>query len=177
MFQRVRIAGPVLPENLPKIQSQDLPSFLYAIKRCSSRSDHRLCLLVLECPCSTSLKHPSSSLLDSGSLSLKPPSSSLLGGSLLHDARALVSTSLPFWGRVHVTSTWLQSAFAVDRVALPNESWDEVYWLKPVKRNEWCSISLIVKSSIFPTWPILSMSWASWPKETPRPLQPSRSLL
>src|ERR1700743_1739113 len=68
IFQRVRIAGRVLPGNLSKIHSQDLPSFLYASKRCSSRSDHRLCLLVLECPCSASLKHPSSSLLDSGSL-------------------------------------------------------------------------------------------------------------
>jgi hypothetical protein len=76
MFQRVRIAGRVLPGNLPKIHSQDLPSFLYASKRCSSRSDHRLCLLVLERPCS--VKHPSSSLRDSGSLSLNPPSSSLL---------------------------------------------------------------------------------------------------
>jgi len=57
MFQRVRTAAGVLPGNLPKIQSQDLSAFLYASKRCSSMSDHQLCLLVLE--------HPSSSLLDS----------------------------------------------------------------------------------------------------------------
>jgi hypothetical protein len=43
MFQRVRIAGRVLPGSLLKIQHQDLPSFLYASKRCSTRSDHRLC--------------------------------------------------------------------------------------------------------------------------------------
>ena len=47
MFQCVRIAGRVLPGNLLKIHSQDLPSFLYASKRCSSSPDHRLCLLVL----------------------------------------------------------------------------------------------------------------------------------
>jgi hypothetical protein len=39
-------AGRVLPGNLPKIRSQDLPSLLYASKRCWYRSDHRLCLLV-----------------------------------------------------------------------------------------------------------------------------------
>lgn len=122
MFQRVRTAGRVLPGNLPKIHSQDLPSFLYASKRCSSRSDHRLCLLVVERPCSASLKHPSSSLLDSGSLSLKPPSSLLFENSLLRDARAPASTTLPSWGRVRVASTWLRPASAaVDRVAPPNE--------------------------------------------------------
>jgi hypothetical protein len=61
MFQRVRIAGQVLPGYLPKIPSQDLPSFLYANKCCSSRSNHRLCLLVRERPCSSSLKPLSSS--------------------------------------------------------------------------------------------------------------------
>ena len=81
MFERVRTAGRVLPGNLPKIHFQDLPS-LYASKRCSSRSDHRLCLLVRERPCSSSLRHPSSPLLGSESLSLKPPSSSLLDGLL-----------------------------------------------------------------------------------------------
>jgi hypothetical protein len=79
MFQRVRIAGRVLPGNLPKIQSQDLPSFLYASKRCSSKSDHGIFILVLERLCfSASLDHPSSSLLDSKSLSLRPPSSLLI---------------------------------------------------------------------------------------------------
>ena len=137
MFQRVQIVGRVLPGNLPKIQSQDLPSFLYASKCCSSRSDHQLCLLVLECPYLALFKHPSLSLLDSGLLLLKPPSSSLLDSSLLHDARALASMALPFWGQVHVASTWLRPApTAVDRVAPPNEGWDEVCQLKPVKRNE-----------------------------------------
>jgi hypothetical protein len=45
LFQRVRIAGRVLLRNLPKIHSQDLTCPL--LLRCSSRSDHRLCLLVL----------------------------------------------------------------------------------------------------------------------------------
>ena len=39
--------------------------------------------LELDQRCSASLEHPSSSLLDSGSLSLKPPSLSLLGGLFL----------------------------------------------------------------------------------------------
>jgi hypothetical protein len=175
MFQRVRIAGRVLPGNLPKIHSQDLPSFLYASKRCSSRSDHRLCLLVLERPFSSSLENPSSSLLRSGSLSVRPPSSSMLDGSLPRRATVPVSTALLCWGRIRVASLWIGSASAAaDRVVPLDESWDEVCRLKPVKRNEYCSIGLIVKSSIFPTWPMLSMSLASWPKETPHPSQPSR---
>ena len=91
MFQCVRTAGRVLPGNLPKIQSQDLPSFLYASKRCSSKPDHRLCLLVLERPWSASLEHPSSSLLGSGSLLLESLSSSLLDGSIFSDAGAPTS--------------------------------------------------------------------------------------
>jgi hypothetical protein len=55
--------GPSPARNLPKIHSQDLPSFLSASKRCSSRSDHRPCLLVPERSYSSSLEHPSSSLL------------------------------------------------------------------------------------------------------------------
>jgi hypothetical protein len=104
MFQRVRTAGRVLPGNLPKIHSQGLPSFLYASKRCSSRSDHRLCLLVLECPCSSSLGHPSSSLLGSGSLSLKPPSSSLLDGYSLAIQEPRHPRLLPGWG-------WIQQGY------------------------------------------------------------------
>jgi hypothetical protein len=38
----------------------------------------------------------------------------------------------------------------VDTVVLLDESGDEVYRLKPVKRNECCSIGLMVKSTIFP---------------------------
>jgi hypothetical protein len=82
---------------------------------------------VLKYLCSTLLKHPSSLLLDSGSLSLKSPSLSLFGGLLFYDARALVSMALPFWYRAYITLTWLQPAFAVDRVALPNAGWDEIY--------------------------------------------------
>jgi hypothetical protein len=175
MFQRVRTAGRVLPGNLRKIHSQDLPSFLYASKRCSSRYGHRLCLLVLERPCSPSLEHPSSSLLDSESLSLKPLSSSLLECSLLRDARAPASTALPSWGRVRVASTWSRLAPAVvDKVVPPNVGRDDACRLKPVKRYECCSIGLMVKSTIFPTWPVLAMSPTTWLKETPCSAQPSR---
>jgi hypothetical protein len=162
MFQRVRVRTAVLPGNLPKIHTQDLPSFLDASKRCSSKSGHRLCLLVLEQFCSASLEHPSSSLLTSGSLSLKSFSSlSLLAGSLPCDARASACTALPFWGRVYVASTWLRPAPAVVDIFVPlDESRDGVCRLEPVKRNECCN-SLVVKSSIFPTWPILSISWAT----------------
>jgi hypothetical protein len=57
MFQRVRTAGWVLPGNLPKIHTQDLSSFLYASKRCSSRFNHRLCLLVLGLPRISIVRH------------------------------------------------------------------------------------------------------------------------
>ncbi|KAH8797034.1 hypothetical protein F5882DRAFT_22836, partial [Hyaloscypha sp. PMI_1271] len=173
IFQRVRIAGRVLPGNLRKIHPQDLSSFLYASKRYSSRSDHRLCLLVLERPCSPSLEHSSSSLLDSESLSLNPPPSLLLDGSL-RDARAPVSTALPSWGRVRVVFLWIRPTSAVDTVPPPDDGWDEVYRLRPVTRNECCSIGLMLKSAIFPTWPMLAMSRVTWPKETPRSAPPSR---
>jgi hypothetical protein len=115
MLHRVHTAGRVLPGNLPKIHSQDLSSFLYANKRCSSNFDHRLCVLVLEHSCSSSLKHPSSSLLDSGSPSPKPLSLSLLEDSLLLVARAVASTALPSWGLVRVASTCLRpTSAAVD---------------------------------------------------------------
>lgn len=48
MFQRVRTAAEVLAENLSNIHFQDLSSFSYNNKRCSSNSDHGLCFLVLE---------------------------------------------------------------------------------------------------------------------------------
>jgi hypothetical protein len=106
MLHRVHTAGRVLPGNLPKFHSQDLSSFLYANKRCSSNFDHRLCVLVLERSCSSSLKHPSSSLLDSGSPSPKPLSLSLLEDS---------STALSSWGWVRVASTCLRpTSAAVD---------------------------------------------------------------
>jgi hypothetical protein len=82
MFQRVCIAG---------VQLQGLPSFLYATKRCSSWCDHRLCLLVLERPCSASLESPLS-LLKSGSPSLESLLSSLLDGSIVSVAGAPMST-------------------------------------------------------------------------------------
>jgi hypothetical protein len=170
IFQRVRIIGRVLPGNLRKIHSQDLSSFLYASKRCSSRSNHRLCLLVLERPCSPSLEHSSSSLLDSESQSLRPPSLLLLDGSLLRDARAPALTALPSWGWVRLALTWPRPASAVVGRAAPlNEGRDDACQLKLVKRYECYATGLIVKSLIFPTWPVLSISRASWPRETPRP--------
>jgi hypothetical protein len=173
IFQRIHIAGRVLPGNLRKIHSQDLSSFLYASKRCSSRSDHRLYLLVLERPCSPSLEHSSSLLLDSESLLLNPPSSLLLDGSLCN-TRAPVSTALPSWGRVYIVFLWIQPTSAVDTVPPPDKDWDEIYRLRPVIRSEYYSIGLILKSVIFPIWPILAISRATWPKETPRSVPPFR---
>ena len=122
MFQRVRIAGRVLLGSLLKIHSSDSPYFLYANKCCSSSFDRQFCLLVLKRSCSSSLKHPLSSLLDSGSLSFKVLSSLLLYDSLLRNARALESTALISRGRVRVASKCSRPASAtVDRVALLNE--------------------------------------------------------
>jgi hypothetical protein len=59
------VAG-VLPRNLLKIQSQDLPSVLYASKRCSSTASHGIFILVLK-PYLSSPEHRSSSLLRLGS--------------------------------------------------------------------------------------------------------------
>jgi hypothetical protein len=116
-----------------KIHFQGLPSFFHASKRCSSRASHGIFILVPERPSPSSLEHPSSSLLRSGSLSLKPPSSSPLDGSLPRDARAPVSTALPSLGRVRVASTRSRSAPAViDRVVLPNEGWDDTCRLQPL---------------------------------------------
>jgi hypothetical protein len=136
-----------------KIQSQGLPSFLYASKRCLSRGFHGTFILVSEWPSSSSLEHPSSSLPRSGSLSLKHLSSfSLLDGSLLRYVKTSASTALPSWGRVRVALTWSWPASTVvDRLAPPNEGRDDVYQLKPLKRYECCSIGLMVKSLIFPT--------------------------
>jgi hypothetical protein len=169
MFQRIRIAGRVLPGNLWKIHSQDLPSFLYTSKRCSSRSNYRLCLLVLERPYSPLLEHPLTSLLDSESLLLKLLSLLLLDCLLLCDARAPVLTALSSWGRVYIVLTWLWHApVVVNKVVLLNVGCNDICRLKPVKRYEYCSIGLIVKSIIFPTWPVLIISQTTWLKETPR---------
>jgi hypothetical protein len=173
MVQRVRTAAAVLPGNFLKIQSQDLSSFLYASKRCSSTGSHGIFILVLE-PCFFLLEHASSSLLRSGSLLLKRLSSSLLDGSLPSDSRALASTALLCWSVVEGALSKTRFASTVDDKIVPLKSGDEVCRLRPVKRNECCSIGLMVKSSIFPTWPMLSMSRASWLKETPHPSRPSR---
>jgi hypothetical protein len=73
--------------------------------------------------------------------------------------------------RVRVACLCVRPASAaVDKVVPPNEGRDEVCRLKPVKRNECCSIGLMVKSSIFPTWPMLAMSRTTWPRSA----QPSQ---
>lgn len=138
MFLRVRTAGRALPGNLPNMHFQGCPSFLYARRRCPSRSDHRLYLPVCERLCLSSLEYPSSPLLGSGSLSHKPPSSSLLDGLLPCDARALASTStaLPCWGQIRVASLWIGLASAAVDTVLPlDESRDRAYRLKPVPRE------------------------------------------
>jgi hypothetical protein len=159
MFQRVRIAGRVLPGNLRNIHSQDLSSFLYASKRCSSRSDHRLCLLVLERPCSPSLEHSLSSLLDS---------ESLIDGLLLRNARAPTSTALPSWGRVRVALTSRPTFVVVDKVVPPKVGRDEVRRLKPVKRNECCFIGFRIWTSSWRetcgSWPRLGASFCGFQK-------------
>jgi hypothetical protein len=105
IVQRVRTVGGVRPGNFLKIHSHDLPSFLYASKRCSSRGSHGTFILVPDRPSLSSLEHPSPSLPRSESLSLNPlSSSSLLDGSLLRDSRALASASLPSWDRVRAAS-------------------------------------------------------------------------
>jgi hypothetical protein len=108
---------------LLKIHSQDLPSFMYASKRCSSMSSHEIFFLVLERFCSSSLEQPSSSLLRSGSLWLKPPLSSLLASPLPRCVIVLVSTALSYWSIVEDGSSRIGSAFAaVDRIVPLDES-------------------------------------------------------
>jgi hypothetical protein len=75
MVQRVRIAGSVLSGNFLKIHFHAFPSSLYTRKRCSSTLSHGTFFLTLGRCCSSSLRHPSSSLLASGSLSLRLSSS------------------------------------------------------------------------------------------------------
>jgi hypothetical protein len=136
-------------------------------------SSHGTFILVLGRFCPSSLEQLSSSLLGSGSsLSLKQSSSSLLTSSLPRWATVSVSTALPCWSMVEGASLGIGFvSAAVDRIIPLDESWDEVYRLKPFTRNEFCCDGLIVKSSIFPTWPMLLMSCASWLNETPRSSQ------
>jgi hypothetical protein len=110
------------------------------------------------------LERQSLILLRSRSLSLKAPSSSLLDGSLPCDARALACLALACWGWVRIASLRIRPAFAaVGTAVLPEESQDRVCRLKPLTRNECCSIGLMVKSSIFLIWPMLAMSRLTWP--------------
>jgi len=119
MFQRVRIAALVLPGNLPKIHSQDLPSFLYASKRCSSRSDRRLRLFVLERPCSASLESPLS-LLKSGSLLHESSLSLLLDGSTFSDTRANVNKAIGPSSSLRIIGPCTGSLFEFCQTAHPN---------------------------------------------------------
>lgn len=65
------LAGLVLPGNFLKIHFQGLPSFLYTRRRCSSISSHAIFFFGLTPSCSSSVRHPSSSLLASKSLPLR----------------------------------------------------------------------------------------------------------
>jgi hypothetical protein len=75
MVQRVQIAGSVLVGNFLKIHFQAFPSSLYTRKRCSSISSQGTFFLALRRYCSSLPRHPSSSLLASGSPSLRLSSS------------------------------------------------------------------------------------------------------
>jgi hypothetical protein len=134
MFKRVRTAGWLLLGNCRKIHFHNLPSFLYASKRCSSTGSHGIFILMLE-PCFFLLEHTSSSLLRSGSLSLKPLSSSLLDGSLSSDSRAPAPTALLCWSVVEGALSKTQFASTVGDKIVPLESGDEVCRLKPVKKR------------------------------------------
>jgi hypothetical protein len=101
MVQRVRIAGSVLVGNFLKIHFQAFPSSFHTRNRCSSISPHRVFFLTLGRCCSSSLRHPSSSLLASGSLSLRP-SSSLI--TVVLRLSTLSWPALPCQNRVRATS-------------------------------------------------------------------------
>jgi hypothetical protein len=134
MVQRVRTAAGVLPGNFLKVQSQDLSSFLYASKRCSSTGSHGIFILVLE-PCFFLLEYALSSLLRSGSLLHKLLSSSLLDGSLSSDGRAPALTALLYWSVVKGASSKTRLASTVGDKIVLLESRDEVCRLKPVKEE------------------------------------------
>ncbi len=76
-----------------RFTARTCPLVVYASKRCSSGSDHRLCLFVRKRPCLVVLEHPSSSLLRSVSISLK-----ILALSLLNDLFHLRCQSLGIHG-------------------------------------------------------------------------------
>jgi len=115
----------------------------------------------------SSLEHPSSSLLGPRSLSLR----SLLSLEAPVISRGTTALrALPCWSWARVASSWIGCASAaVYRVVPLDERRGEALRLKPVTRNDCCCSGLIVKSSIFPTWPMLSISRASRLKETHRP--------
>jgi hypothetical protein len=137
MVQRVRIAGSVLDGNFLKIHFQGFPSSLYTRKRCSSISAHGTFFLALEPSCSSSIQHPSSSVLGSGSLSLSL-SQSLIEAVLLRDATA--RPALPCRSRVRAASLLGVCALARSgRVGVPlAESRDEGCRHTPVKRRDSC---------------------------------------
>jgi hypothetical protein len=67
--------------------------------------------------------------------------------------------------------SWIQFAsVTVNTVVLLDESRDDVYRLKPVRKNECYYSGLIVKSFIFLIYLMLLISWVSWLKEIPYPL-------
>ena len=156
-----------------KIHFQDWPSFFHARKRSSSKRSHLSFILVLERPGLSSLENPSPLFFEclSLSLSIGPLLLSRLDGLLLRGATALDLTSLPDWGAIHMASI-LGLAFAVTDAVIPVDKSPSECRLKPDKRNKFCCTILIVKSSIYPIWPMSLISWVNWLKEKPFP--PSR---
>lgn len=137
----------VLPGNLQKIHSQDLPAFSYASKRRSSRSDHRLCLLALERLCSAALESSSSPLLGSGSgsLLLGSLSSSLLNKSDPSDAVASAFTALPCQCRTLAALSWIRPVFGgIPLVLTVGESREDASRLKSINWTISCGSHLTV---------------------------------
>ena len=95
LFKRVRVAARVLPGNLRKIHSRDLP-FFHSSKRCSSRASYSIVILEPERPNLPLLEYPLSLLLRSGLLWLKLLSLLLLDSLLYRDARVPALTAPSF---------------------------------------------------------------------------------
>ena len=120
----------------PKIQFQDLSSLLCANKGCSSRPDHRLCLLVLEQRCSSLLEHPSSVVARLGITVAQI--TIVIAGQRLTPSRCKspsINGSGPLRSGMR-SIDWSRPASAVvDKAVPPKEGRDKVCRLKLVKRN------------------------------------------
>ena len=143
---RIRIAGSVLVGNFLNIHFQAFPSSLYTRRRCSSISSHWVFFLALGRCCSSSLRHPSSSLPVSGSLLLRLSSSLIAAVLSLGETARL---ALRCQSRVRAALLLEVCAFVCSgRVVVPLvESRGEGCWHMPVKSSDSCCSGLIVKSS------------------------------